>query len=347
VGIAAGRLDQRVLIKLEGFPDRVDEGFDSAKLGVDDSRSFSDDNAARAGARAFTIRNNKIYTVNDEGVHVYDLAGNYESSVALSSHNSNPYGIAFALDNFFYVLDREDRKAYAYFNNNYSPSFDRNLAPANANPYGLTVLNPAGHAPRFYVSDTTDKKIYAYGSTFGAEYRQNEDIDLHSDNDSPAGIFTDGTHMWVTDGVDDHIYAYAYNLQSAERVPGEDLRLLDFFTATAIAVSGLFILENYIYVLDITNSARTNIVVFKEANPLNKIYKVNISRFSESYAENPIGTFSAGALRMKIRKDSYTKRINLNTLIVYNDKNYRVTEIMPRTSFPYNLIDITIEVYNA
>ena len=49
------------------------------------------------------------------------------------------------------------------------------------------------------------------------------EFDLHSDNASPRGIWSDGTTMWVADWFDDKIYAY--ELDTGDRQADKDIVL--------------------------------------------------------------------------------------------------------------------------
>ena len=42
------------------------------------------------------------------------------------------------------------------------------------------------------------------------------DIDLHSDNANPTGIWSDGTTLWVADDTDDKLYAYTLSTEARD-----------------------------------------------------------------------------------------------------------------------------------
>ena len=69
-------------------------------------------------------------------------------------------------------------------------------------------------------------KIYAYDLASGA-HRPDRDIDTIDDagNDSPRGVWSDGTTMWVADGYDRKMFAY--DLASGARRPDRDIDTLD------------------------------------------------------------------------------------------------------------------------
>ena len=83
------------------------------------------------------------------------------------------------------------------------------LASANGNSVGIW-----SNGTTVWVADSSDDMLYAYalddgtrqdgtGSTTDVEF------DLHSDNGSPRGIWSNGTTVWVADSSDDMLYAYA------------------------------------------------------------------------------------------------------------------------------------------
>ena len=43
-----------------------------------------------------------------------------------------------------------------------------------------------------------------------------KDFTLHTDNDNPSGIWSDGTTMWVADDVDAKLYAYKMSDQTRD-----------------------------------------------------------------------------------------------------------------------------------
>ena len=84
----------------------------------------------------------------------------------------------------------------------------------------------------FWVSDYALAKLIAYHleddpdtadeNEFGTRDEAN-DITLHSDNDAPQGIWSDGTTIWVADWDDDKFYAYV--LATGARAEGKEFDL--------------------------------------------------------------------------------------------------------------------------
>ena len=103
-------------------------------------------------------------------------------------------------------------------------------AAGNGSPNGIW-----SNGSTMWVTDTNDFKLYAYtlsGGTRqdGAGSTTNLEINLHSGNNVPRGLWSNGTTVWVADWSDGKLYAYAlaggarqtsleFNLHSANRAP--------------------------------------------------------------------------------------------------------------------------------
>ena len=59
-----------------------------------------------------------------------------------------------------------------------------------------------------WIVDGSDDMIHAYRLSDGIR-QDSKDIALHTDNDSPAGIWSDSLTMWVADNTDHRLYAYS------------------------------------------------------------------------------------------------------------------------------------------
>ena len=77
-----------------------------------------------------------------------------------------------------------------------------------------------------WVADLSDEKLYAYDLT-SRERVPDKDFNTldAAGNDSPTGIWSDGTTMWVADYFDEKLYAY--DMMSRERVPDKDFNTLE------------------------------------------------------------------------------------------------------------------------
>ncbi len=83
------------------------------------------------------------------------------------------------------------------------------LASANGNSVGIW-----SNGTTVWVADSSDAKLYAYALDDGTRQDGNGgttdvEFDLHSDNGSARGMWSDGTTIWVADSGDDKLYAYA------------------------------------------------------------------------------------------------------------------------------------------
>ena len=76
-----------------------------------------------------------------------------------------------------------------------------------------------------WVTDWNDDKIYAYNLSTKARDRAKDFNTLRAGNNSPIGLWSDGTTMWVTDHEDNKLYAY--NLLTKARDRAKDFNTLD------------------------------------------------------------------------------------------------------------------------
>ena len=75
-------------------------------------------------------------------------------------------------------------------------------ASANSNMYYMFT-----NSQTIWIVDGIDNRVHAYRLSDGIR-QESKDIALHTDNDYPAGIWSDGTTMWVADNADHRLYAY-------------------------------------------------------------------------------------------------------------------------------------------
>ena len=165
---------------------------------------------------------------------------------ALDPGNHNPRGLWSDGETMF-VADKNDRKVYAYWISNTSrnPDKDLNLHASHTNAGGIWrnsagffwVLNNSKNVLGYFkqsggvystfqinVDNLTSPKgiwsedggimLVAGGGKLNA-YRINggsrdssRDVTLDSNNSNPAGIWSDGTTIYVVDDADDRVYAY-------------------------------------------------------------------------------------------------------------------------------------------
>ena len=75
-----------------------------------------------------------------------------------------------------------------------------------------------------WVADFGDDKLYAYKMSDKSR-DSGEDFSLHSSNEYPNAIWSNGTTMWVTDSGDDKVFAY--KMSDKSRDSGKDFNTLD------------------------------------------------------------------------------------------------------------------------
>jgi hypothetical protein len=119
----------------------------------------------------------------------------------LAFGNGDGDGIVYA-QRRFYVVDRLDRKVYAYRGSDgrHDPAADFDLASRVGWRSGITYAQG-----RFYVLDLN--KVYAYRGSDG-RYDSLADFDLATDNQYPRGITYAQGRFYVLDRTDHKVYAY-------------------------------------------------------------------------------------------------------------------------------------------
>ena len=150
--------------------------------------------------------------------------------------NEHPYGV-WSDGTTMWVADRDDNKIYAYNlttkARDAAKHFDTLAAAGNTNPTGIW-----SDGTTMWVADTTDDKIYAYNmpSAPGVSIQPPKpvvetpafDRDASGDftglaaagNTDPEGIWSDGETMWVSDTLDNKLYAYNMPPTTVQAKPG-------------------------------------------------------------------------------------------------------------------------------
>ena len=106
------------------------------------------------------------------------------------------------------------------------------------------------------MADRVADQLFAYALSGGAR-DSNKEFDLHTDNSSPAGMWSDGTTIWIVDNADNKIYAYT--LSDGMRDSGKDLNTLSgagnifpygaWSDGTTLWVTDTFVDKIYSYIL--------------------------------------------------------------------------------------------------
>ena len=133
--------------------------------------------------------------------------------ITLDSQNGTPRGV-WSDGTTIWVVDNQRHKLYAYTLSGGARDSgkDITLDGANRNPTGVW-----SDGTTIWVADRSDGKLYAYtlsggardsGKDFGLASKPSDGTFAADDNGAPAGIWSDGTTIWVEDSTDDKLYAY-------------------------------------------------------------------------------------------------------------------------------------------
>ena len=167
-----------------------------------------------------------LLNVGDDGVEAFDLVG----------ENGLPKGIVHASGRF-YVVDRGDKKVYAYGSDGqHQSASDFDLDTDNLDPSDLAYANN-----RFHIVDIVDDKVYAYHSN--GQRDTSADFDFEPLNGNAVGIVRDGERFFVLDWRDGKIYAYQ---GAGQREPAADFAL----DADNRSADGLAYVDDRFYVGD-------------------------------------------------------------------------------------------------
>ncbi len=143
----------------------------------------------------------------------------------------------FVSDNRLYVAEPHNERVPGYsLDGSWSHSW-RNRVKTHADEWiqGIWPDTSDSANERLYVVSHNGDKIRAYsypGDGNTINHDSDRDIDLHSDNAWPRGVWSNGATIWVADSADDKLYAYAFidNLlgpgsSRGDRLPDSDIDL--------------------------------------------------------------------------------------------------------------------------
>lgn len=174
--------------------------------------------------------NGYLFVVDNLGeVYAYEAdTGRHEPAFdfTLAFENADARGIAdAALDetDYFFVVDwtfgNENVYVYDAFSGNWQRSNDFSLADENAFPEGISFADPGGGGV-LLVADSADEKAYAYG----LRRRPSADVNFSASNADPRGIVQFNGVVYVVDGEDSYVYAYApYGTAASQNDSAEPL----------------------------------------------------------------------------------------------------------------------------
>ena len=165
----------------------------------------------------------KVYevVVERDSAHLFGWTPTRDLNGLAAAGNESPQGI-WSDGTTIWVADDEDDMLYAYTlaTGVRDASKEFRLHMDNGNPKGIW-----SDGTTVWVADDEDDKLYAYALSDGTRQdgtnsTVNEEFSLHTDNGAPWGIWSDGTIIWVTNGADPILYAYA--LDDGTRQDGTD-----------------------------------------------------------------------------------------------------------------------------
>ncbi len=146
--------------------------------------------------------------------------------ITLDSQNANPRGV-WSDGTTVWVVDRVRHKLYAYTLSSGARDSGKDITLDGANQNATGVWSDG---TTIWVADDSDDKLYAYTLSGGAR-DSGKDIALASkpsdgtfaadDNGKAAGVWSDGTTIWVADATDAKLYAYT--LSGGARDSGKEL----------------------------------------------------------------------------------------------------------------------------
>ena len=164
-----------------------------------------------------------VVDAGDHKVYAYTLADGERTATSefnLDAENGDPSGI-WSDDTTIWVADRDDHKLYAYRladgtrvseTDGTDTTYPKDVALSNnPDPEGMW-----SDGTTLWVADNGHDRVFAYTLADGERVRQaggqtNFPKDVALSNGDAAGIWSDGTTLWVVDSDDGKVYAYTLN----------------------------------------------------------------------------------------------------------------------------------------
>ena len=152
-------------------------------------------------------------TVERDSARLFGWTPSRDINALEAAGNDDPQGI-WSDGTTMWVADDEDDKLYAYTlaSGARDTTKDISLDSANADPQGIW-----SDETTIWVADDGDDKLYAYALSGGTRQdgtgsTTDKEITLATDNGDPAGIWSDGTTIWVANNSDSSLRVFAYTL---------------------------------------------------------------------------------------------------------------------------------------
>ena len=185
------------------------------------------------GETAFKVKvtsgaETETYTVTVErnSAYLFGWTPTRDINALEAAGNADPQGM-WSDGTTMWVADDEDNKLYAYTlaTGAYDATKDISLHSDNGSSKGIW-----SDATTIWVADDEDDKLYAYALSDGARQdgtgsTTDMEFSLHTDNGDPAGIWSDGTTIWVANSVTTGTNLFAYTLSDGSRDTGKEFEL--------------------------------------------------------------------------------------------------------------------------
>ena len=185
------------------------------------------------GETAFKVKvtsgaETETYTVTVErnSAYLFGWTPTRDINALEAAGNADPQGM-WSDGTTMWVADDEDNKLYAYTlaTGAYDATKDISLHSDNGSSKGIW-----SDATTIWVADDEDDKLYAYALSDGTRQdgtgsTTDMEFSLHTDNGDPAGIWSDGTTIWVANSVTTGTNLFAYTLSDGSRDTGKEFEL--------------------------------------------------------------------------------------------------------------------------
>ena len=160
-------------------------------------------------------------TVERNSAHLFGWTPTRDINALEAAGNADPQGI-WSAGTTMWVADDDDDKLYAYTlaTGARDATKDISLHSDNGDPQGIW-----SDETTIWVADDEDDKLYAYALSDGTRQdgtnsTVNQEFSVHADNGDPAGIWSDGTTIWVANNKSISVTPYkvfAYTLSDGAR----------------------------------------------------------------------------------------------------------------------------------
>ena len=220
----------QITVTLTAAPGATVEYLDASDLPLDDADVDTNEHQVDLGVgeTAFKVKvtsgaDTKTYTVTVErdSARLFGWTPSRDINALEAAGNADPRGI-WANATTMWIADDDDDKLYAYTlaTGVRDATQDISLHSDNGSSKGIW-----SDETTIWVADDEDDKLYAYALSDGTRQDGtnstiNKEFSLHADNGDPAGIWSDGTTIWVANNKSISVTPYkvfAYTLSGGAR----------------------------------------------------------------------------------------------------------------------------------